>query len=265
MKLPAPYYEADGITLFHGDCAKIVPALGESFDMVFTSPPYNLAASPWPTLGHWKPGDSAGGKSKWRNGSDGGGGTAYADHRDGMEWERYVAWQKAVLADCWASLTGVGAIYYNHKPRVVGAQLWTPLELNPGLPVRQIITWARAGGLNFNPTAYVSTYEWIIVFAREHFRLKSKAASGVGDLWRIAQESANAHPAPFPVELPTRAIETAAPGSVLDPFAGSGTTLVAAKAAGIRAVGVELSREYCEMAVRRLAQAVLPFSELPFT
>lgn len=110
--------------------------------------------------------------------------------------------------------------------------------------------------MNFNPTAYVPTYEWIMVIAKEEFRLKSKAASGLGDVWREPQEPSE-HPAPFPEGLPARAIETTGPGLVIDPFAGSGTTLVAAKAAGVRAIGIEKSERYCEMAVKRLAQESL--------
>ncbi|MBO0837502.1 MAG: site-specific DNA-methyltransferase [Actinobacteria bacterium] len=249
------YYEDECVTLYCGRWEDVLPTLAR-FDLIFTSPPYNLGASPWPHLGHWKPGDGSGGKSKWRNGSDGSGGVQYVEHEDTMPWDEYVLWQRRSLRAMWEHLTQRGAIFYNHKPRVIGGRCWLPLELNPDLPLRQIVTWARAGGMNFNPTAYVPTYEWLMIFARDEFRLASKAVSGIGDLWREAQEP-NEHPAPFPVGLPARAIESTAPALVLDPYAGSGSTLIAAKAAGIRAIGIEKSDEYCEMAVRRLAQGSL--------
>lgn len=253
-----PYYQDAGITIYHGDHREVLPSIADgSFDLVFTSPPYNLGGAPWPHLGHWKPGDSPGGKSKWRNGSDGSGGVTYSSHADTLPHEEYVSWQRSLLRQCWEKLTPDGAIYYNHKPRVIGAKLWLPLELNPDLPLRQVVIWKRAGGLNFNPTAYVPTHEWIMIFAKPSFRLKTKGASGVGDVWTVNQESDNPHPAPFPLALPLRAIETTGAMSVLDPCAGSGTTLRAAKDMGVKAVGIEVDERYCEMAAQRLSQEVL--------
>lgn len=253
------YYEQDGIVIYHGRAEDVLPTItAGGVDLVFTSPPYNLGAEPWKHLGHWRPGDGgSGSKSKWRNGSDACGGVGYAGHVDAIPWAEYVAWQHRVLRLCWDCLNDRGAIFYNHKPRVIGGKLWLPLELNPGLPIRQVVIWARSGGMNFNPTAYVPTHEWIVILAKPDFRLKSKGASGVGDVWYVPQESNPLHPAPFPVALPAKAIDTCAPTAVLDPFAGSGTTLLAAKVAGVRAIGIEKSEAYCEIAANRLRQGVL--------
>lgn len=75
--------------LIQADCEDALAHIAP-FDLVITSPPYNLGAAPWPHLGHWKPGDGAGGKSKWRNGSDASNGTQYATHEDTLPWPQYV-------------------------------------------------------------------------------------------------------------------------------------------------------------------------------
>lgn len=122
-------------------------------------------------------------------------------------------------------------------------------------------TDCEAGGINFSPSFYVPTHEWIVIFAKRAFRLKSKGASGVGDVWSIAQEGRTPHPAPFPEALPLMAIETTDAANVLDPFMGSGTTLVAAKRLGRQAVGIEINERYCEIAAERLSQSVLDLHE----
>jgi modification methylase len=226
-----------------------------SFDAVITSPPYNLGGSPWPHLGHWKPGDSPGGKSKWRNGSDGSGGVTYGVHDDRMPWGEYVKWQRDCIDAMWRTLTDKGAIFYNHKPRVIGGRLWMPTELlPPAVTLRQIVVWARPGGMNFNPTAFVPTHEWIMILAKDGWRLKSKAVSGLGDVWKMKPDR-NPHPAPFPLELPRRILDATNAQRVLDPFCGSGTTGVACAELGRDFVGIELDPGYCEIARRRIDAA----------
>lgn len=259
-----PYYSEAGITIYHGDCREILPHLPK-VDLVFTSPPYNLGVTTGGGFasnfvrnhGHYSA-DSGmrkrGGGGKWSGGALADG---YGVHTDDMPWPDYEAWQREIIQLCWDRLSESGAIYYNHKPRVQSAEVWLPTSLNPALPLRQIITWARAGGVNFAPTHYLPTYEWILIFAKIGFRLKSKGASGAGDVWYVPQESGTEHPAPFPLALPLKAIETTGCKLVLDPFSGSGTTLRAAKDSGISAIGIEIEERYCEIAVNRLRQGVL--------
>lgn len=254
---PEPYYSDDAVTIYHGDCEDVLPTIS-GVDLIFTSPPYNLGASPWEPVSDRKRGQRTGGHGRWQGGCDSSG-VAYEDHEDTMPWAEYVGWQREVLSLCWASLSNRGAIFYNHKPRVVGERLWLPLELNPDLPLRQIVTWARAGGMNFNPTAYVPTSEWIMVMAKPSWRLASRSASGLGDVWRVSQQPDPDHPAPFPVALPARAIDSTDPRHVLDPFMGTGSTLRAAKDSGRYGIGIERSERYCEIAAKRMAQEVLDF------
>jgi DNA modification methylase len=73
-------------------------------------------------------------------------------------------------------------------------------------------------------------------------------------IWNITGASTKNHPAPFPLELATRLVRmfSFVGDTVLDPFSGSGTTMVAAMRSGRNSIGVDIDSEYCKMAARYL-------------
>ena len=245
------YYEDASVTIFHGDCMEIMATMpSDSVDITVTSPPYNLGEGM----------EDKGGLRVAHNGSKWGGSklrNGYATHGDALPYDDYVAAQRDVLRECWR--ISMGAIYYNHKPRIVKGELRTPLTLCEGLPIRQIIVWDRGSGFNFMPAAYMPMSEWIVLLAKPKFKLRDRSASGAGDVWRMTPDRGNEHPASFPIQLPKTAIETSGASVILDPFAGSGTTGLAAKNLGKKAVLIEREERYCEIAAKRMAQGVLDF------
>jgi site-specific DNA-methyltransferase (adenine-specific) len=257
-----PHFEDGGVTLYHGRWEDVLPTLAERPDLIFTSPPYNLGTSTGGGIRNvgasrlWTGKQT--GQGAWR--SLPGLADGYADFNDALPHAEYVAWQHAFLRACWALLSETGAIYYNHKPRVQAGRVVMPTEYVPPELLayhRQNVILRRNGGLNFAPTHYVPAHEWIVVLSRPDFRL-AEGGWNATDVWEMPLDPSNPHPAPFHVSLPRRAIATTRTRLVLDPHAGSGTTLLAARLEGIRAIGVEASEAYCAMAVERLGQGVLP-------
>ncbi|MXX11292.1 MAG: site-specific DNA-methyltransferase [Nitrospira sp. SB0667_bin_9] len=225
-----------------GDCVDLMGKMPvESVDLIVTSPPYNLRNS---TGNGMK--DGRGGK--WANARliEG-----YETHEDCMPHEEYVAWQRECLAGMMRVLKDTGAIFYNHKWRVQDGLIQDRHDIVDGFPVRQILIWQRDGGLNFNPGYFLPTYEVIYLICKPKFKLVPKA-NAVGDVWKIPQESNNPHPAPFPVELVQRCIQSTDAAIVLDPFMGSGSTAIAAEICGRNWIGFDVSKDYCKLANERI-------------
>lgn len=225
-----------------GDCLTIMKQLPDKcVDLIVTSPPYNLKNS---TGNGMK--DGRGGK--WSNAALING---YATYDDNMPYDEYCEWQKECLQEMMRLLKDDGAIFYNHKWRVQNGLIQDRREIISDFPVRQIIIWRRKGGINFNAGYFLPTYEVIYLIAKKEFKLAPKA-SRHGDVWEFMQEQKNSHPAPFPVALIDRIVSSTNAQVILDPFMGSGTTAVVAQGLKRNFIGIELSKEYCEMAEKRL-------------
>lgn len=225
-----------------GDAVQILKQIpDESLDLAITSPPYNIKNSTGNGLK-----DGRGGK--WASAAliEG-----YATYNDNMPHKKYVKWQREVLTEIMRILKPNGAFFYNHKWRVQAGLIQDRQDIVQGFPVRQIIIWQRAGGINFNKGYFLPTYEVIYMIAKRGFKLAPKA-NAVGDIWSFPQEMNNKHPAAFPVTLIDRIISSTTAKTVIDPFMGSGTTALSAKKLGVDFIGIDIAKEYCKLAKERL-------------
>jgi modification methylase len=231
-----------------GDCLEVMRGLeSESIDLVVTSPPYNLR-------------NTSGGSFKGRSHSVSFKGllNGYDGYMDDLPHEQYVQWQRDCLGEMFRLIKPDGAIFYNHKWRVQSGLLQDRNDIVSGFPVRQIIIWRRAGGINFNDGYFVPTYEVIYMIPKPAFRLVPRA-NYCGDIWSFLQEQNNPHPAPFPVALPKRIISSTKAQLILDPFIGSGTTALAAQQLKRNYIGIEQSESYCELARERIGKQAKSF------
>ena len=214
----------------------------------------------------------------------------------------YLDMLTAVFAECARTLEPGGRIAVNvanlgRRPfRSLSADVVHILQDRLGLLLRGEIVWRKGAGASgscawgsfrspSNPVLRDLT-ERVVIASKGRFQravsparrekagLPHRSTVAVEDfmadtldLWTLPTESARrvGHPAPFPVELPARLIElyTFADDLVLDPFMGSGSTLVAAAQLGRRAVGYDLDPVYVDLARQRLATEGAPV-DLPW-
>lgn len=132
-------------------------------------------------------------------------------------------------------------------PRVI---LWGANCYSNKLPMGTWLIWDKRFD---NGTAFLSDAEVAWMRGGHGVYIKKVTSQGC-----IRPEPVE-HPTQKPLVLMRWCIERAkGDGTILDPFMGSGTTLVAAKELGRKAIGIEIEEKYCEIAVKRLRQEVLP-------
>lgn len=239
------YYQDDYVTLYHGDCLEVMAGLDDaSIDTVLTDPPY-----------------SSGGR------------------RENARSLRK-SMTRGVEDDDWIRGDAMSTNGFVYLLRLCGIQ-WRR-ALKPGGHALSFIDWRMAPSL----CAALETAD-----LRQHpILIWDKARLGMGAIFRnqhefIVHMSAGNPTAPqrrdvpnvlryppvrdgdHPTEKPTALLQTLLSvvtppnGVVLDPFAGSASTLTAAKALKLRAIGIEADERYCDVAATRLSQGVLDFGD----
>jgi site-specific DNA-methyltransferase (adenine-specific) len=223
MKLPTPYYDHDGITIYHADCRDVLPIIEPgSVDLVLTDPPYGISHQ--------------------------------TDFRS----------------------RGRGALgpTSDFMPVHGDTEPFNPIPL---LKMSPCILW----GANYYADKLPTTNSWLVWDKREQEGVGvndqadgelawSNATKGVrifrhmwNGMWRASEKGQSFHPTQKPVALMRWAIGKTKlkSGLVLDPYMGSGPVAVSCQQLGFRYVGIEIEERYCEIAVKRLAQQVLPFGD----
>ncbi len=226
----------------------------ESIDLIVTSPPYNVDIK-------------------------------YNSNDDDLSYADYLAFSGRWFARCFHWLKSDGRFCLNIPldknkggQQHVGADL-TKIATTIGFQYHSTIVWnegnisrrtAWGSWMRASAPYVIAPVELIVVLYKEQW--KKTSGSGQSDmskeefmewtngLWTFPGESKKriGHPAPFPLELPRRCIKlfSYVGDTVLDPFMGSGTTLVAARLNKRRGIGIEVDEDYCKLAKERVNQAV---------
>jgi modification methylase len=187
----------------------------------------------------------------------------YKSSKDNVPEEDYQQNQIDVLNEIYRVTKEGGSFFYNHKLRWDRGKMIHPFEWvsKTKWTIRQEIIWDRTIAANIRGWRFWQIEErifWLYKPIDDNKigkELESKHAL-LSSIWKITPERENGHPAPFPLALPARAIYAVLNGKkgvVLDPYVGSGTTLVAAKLLGCDYIGIDVSEEYVKDAEKRLS------------
>jgi len=256
------FFQDENIKIINDDILGASAVAPESIDLIITSPPYNVDIK-------------------------------YNSHKDDVSYADYLEFSEKWLRQCHHWLRDDGRLCLNvpldknkggqqsvgadftHMAKTIGFKYHSTVIWNEGNISRRTAwgSWKSASA----PFVIAPVELVIIMYKRVWKKTSGSKISDVtrdefmnwtNGLWTFNGESKKkiGHPAPFPLELPARCVKmfSYVGDTVLDPFMGSGTTLIAAAMNGRKAIGIEIDKGYCKLAQKRiehspeLLQRVLP-------
>lgn len=244
------YFQEDNATILCADTLTTSIIKECSIDLIVTSPPYNLNIE-------------------------------YKSHDDAKPYDEYLKFTKFWLCKCLKWLKNDGRMCLNipldknkggHQS--VGADI-IEIAKSVGFKYHATIIWnegniskssAWGSWLSASCPYMIAPVELIVILYKDSWRKTSGSKKSdiskeefigwTNGVWTFNGESKRkiGHPAPFPVELPKRCIKLLSfiGDTVLDPFMGSGTTVIAAKQNKRKGIGIDIELDYCELAMHRI-------------
>lgn len=238
-----PYYDQDGITIYHGRCEDVLPALPEEgFRLVLTDPPYSEVTHAGAV--------SRNSAATIATGRLVTGSTLTFDRIDADDLLAVFA-QVARVASGWV----VSFMDWRHIYRI-------EREPPPGLRFVRFGIWDKTNGApQFTGDRPAAGWEGVAILHKLGGRMTWNGG-GHRAVWSGPKDN-GAHETQKPLWLTGKLVSLFSNkgDAVLDPFMGSGRVLQAAKLNGCRAVGIEREEKWCELAASRMEQGVLNFAE----
>jgi site-specific DNA-methyltransferase (adenine-specific) len=245
-----PFFKDEQVCIFNENILTTRSIDTSTIDLIITSPPYNIDIQ-------------------------------YNSHNDKVTYEEYLTFSEAWMTRCYNWLKNDGRFCLNIPldknkggQQSVGADL-TTIAKKIGFSYHSTIIWnegnisrrtAWGSWASASAPYVIAPVELIVVLykntwkktsgSRQSSITKEEFMEWTNGLWTFNGERKTkiGHPAPFPVELPLRCqkLFSFVGDTVLDPFMGSGSTLVAAAQCNRKGIGIEIDPRYCEIAIRRL-------------
>tara|TARA_R100000656_G_C3911939_1_gene121052 strand:- start:14 stop:709 length:696 start_codon:yes stop_codon:yes gene_type:complete len=230
------------VKLYNADCLNILPTLADqSIDLIITSPPYEDIA-----------------------------GAGYtAVNKDVLFLKLYSEFLDKIFNEYKRILKPNGQLFFNIKSKTLKKTLRTPhwIEFTNGfqsLIFKSYIIWKYAGSFDSTKSRFHLDYEIIYHLSKGndiYLNQDSKHHDPLSSVWYVPhniKKEDRVHPTQMPLPLADRILDlTARPGdTVLDNFMGSGTTGIAAKKKNLEFIGIELHKDYFDLAKNRINEVL---------